>query len=167
MAIHTFEVRNLKTHWSPDGGGYQATLYIDGKRRCLVYDAGHGGCLELYGAGKTPLDAEGRASIIALLNSAAATLPPLNLGEAGTVPQDWECFVGELVDRAEITRWVRTSIVIALPGGEHMQLKPSKPHTITEFIDTPTKVARLEAKYKGTVVNGSEPVSPMRIECGS
>jgi hypothetical protein len=37
----------LKTFYTPDGGGYNCTLYRDGKRVAEIHDGGHGGEIEI------------------------------------------------------------------------------------------------------------------------
>ncbi|MEE9581114.1 MAG: hypothetical protein V3V74_07360 [Nitrosomonadaceae bacterium] len=38
-------VKNVKEFASPDGGGFNCTVYLNGKRFCSAHDGGHGGCI--------------------------------------------------------------------------------------------------------------------------
>lgn len=42
-----FKIRGFKTWVTDDGGGYQFTLYVDGKRFAFVHNAGNGGEIDL------------------------------------------------------------------------------------------------------------------------
>lgn len=39
-------VKNVKEFASPDGGGFNCTVYLNGKRFCSAHDGGHGGCID-------------------------------------------------------------------------------------------------------------------------
>ena len=43
-----FTIKNFKTWSSHDGGGYQFTLYVDGKKFALVTDDGWGGPVNVH-----------------------------------------------------------------------------------------------------------------------
>ena len=42
----TYSVKNVKTFNSPDGGGYNASLYLGKTKVADIHDGGYGGCLE-------------------------------------------------------------------------------------------------------------------------
>ncbi len=42
-----FTIKNVKTWYTHDGGGYQFTLYVDGKKFALVTDDGWGGPVDV------------------------------------------------------------------------------------------------------------------------
>jgi hypothetical protein len=43
-----YEIKNLKTFNGRDGGGFEATLYKDGKRIATVFNDGCGGCTRYH-----------------------------------------------------------------------------------------------------------------------
>jgi len=42
----TYSVKNVKTFNTPDGGGYNATLYCGKTKVANIHDGGYGGCLQ-------------------------------------------------------------------------------------------------------------------------
>ena len=60
-----YEVKNLKTFNGHDGGGFECSLYKDGKRIGTVFNAGYGGCHEYTFADRT-IEATVRAELTAL-----------------------------------------------------------------------------------------------------
>ena len=40
-----YSIKSVKRFDTPDGGGFNCTLYADGKKVAYVYDEGRGGCL--------------------------------------------------------------------------------------------------------------------------
>lgn len=103
-----YTVKNVQTFNTPDGGGYNCTLYRKGKRVATCHQAGHGGSVNVYFEGE---GREARLKEQKLFLDHLATLPEQELGpefpEGGTFSVDADMFIAEIVDREVERRWFR------------------------------------------------------------
>jgi hypothetical protein len=155
MDKHSFELRSYKPFHSPDGGGFNATLFVDGKRAAAVFDGGFGGGPILNFFDTSPdLNALCRQADAAIFERAHA-------GEDNILPDEW--LVGELVERAEIVRNAKRGIVIKTSGefGCLVTLRPHKPTTLADLQSDKIWRAKAEAEHGGKIVDPADYSGPL------
>ena len=137
----TATVQGVKTWRTDEGGGYQATLLVEGVKAATVTEEGNGGCLRWA---VLNLDAVRTFAV-------SCGLDPAGLSVA-RIPCDtaMDIAVAELVDRYEETkrlqRWCRTMTVFTVPGdkaGSYRTIKAPYSATIK---------AHIVAKYPEAVI---------------
>lgn len=98
-----------------EGGAFQASVYIDGKRAGLVSNDGYGGCNDYE-----PRSLEG------LLDDYAKTLPKWSFADsAEEYEQDADYLIGDLLDKAETEKWERKQC----KGKTLVRFEDTKPDT--------------------------------------
>lgn len=141
---HTFELRSFKAFRTPDGGGYNAVLFVDGKRAADVFDAGNGGGPVLaLGSSHETFDLCNRAG--------AAIFQRDHPGEADLLgPQEW--LLAELAERVEIGKEVKRGIVIDTGSG-FTCIRPRKPTTLDDLLANNVWRSAAEIEHGGKIVN--------------
>ena len=89
-------IKGLKTWATDDGGGYQFTLYKDGKKCAFVHNDGHGGCLDYQW-----FDNDSEAKIRAFVQ----TLPDWE-AHGFTGKMDLDFFIENLLEKYETEKWL-------------------------------------------------------------
>jgi len=97
------ELRNLKIWNGMEGGAFQYTLYVDGKRAAEVTEEGVGGELEVRPFSSGIRHGKDYDALIEKLDAYAKTLPP----DADGDPQTWDGLLYRLVDDYENDRRLR------------------------------------------------------------
>jgi len=81
---------------------FEASIYIDGKRRATVSNCGQGGCNDEHWDDRTVMDA---------VYDYVKTLPPVDVewGD-GTMPQSFDTIIGELVNDWLVTKDIKREL---------------------------------------------------------
>ena len=110
----TVTIKNLKTFESPDGGGFNCSIYLDGKKIGTAHQGGHGGPDEYYIA-----DDKNEEEFSAALRQQPSAVEWMkdypdyqyNIDEIG---------FGDIVNAFEDAKWLRrhlrTKVLYRLPG---------------------------------------------------
>lgn len=139
------EIKNLKTFRGMEGSGFNATLYIDGRKSGMVIDDGNGGCFSYQ------LPREDHQKII----DHAKTLPrvPFGKGMSGDFQPDDDFVINELVVKFEkdkrIKSLIKTNLVYTSTDGELYSIKLKGPYTKEDGI-------RIREKFKDVAVIHNE-----------
>lgn len=142
-----YTVKNVKTFRGREGQGFNATLYVDGRKIAEVDDSANGGCYRWWWV-DTEKNPERARADEAALNAHIATLPPVDSGIAdfGPLTMDADLFVSMLVEdvslNKQIAGWCRKSV--AFLSGKEIRRTKGAP--------TPTLIATIERQYPGAVI---------------
>jgi hypothetical protein len=128
-----FDLKNIQKFRSPDGGGFNASIYKDGKRIGTVHQGGYGGCNEYHFKGMTDKDAR-----MALKAAAAEN------GENGYESEDM--FIEQLLNYKEDLKRCKKGTWFCYKGAPATQIVgfPSLP-----FSDEAKQIAYKEAAKQG------------------
>jgi len=147
----SYTVKNLQSFRTPDGGGFNATLYRDGKRIAHVHDAGRGGCYSIDFVQGVDRHAEA-----ALLKTAADALPQESFTSGGVVTHyqpDVDMLISGFVSAVEdakqdkrLLKMLATTCMFTDPSkpGIQMLAKTHKPD--------PILFVKLRQKYPAAVI---------------
>ena len=145
-ATHGVTIKNLKVSdfASQETDCFEASVYIDGVRKGVASNAGHGGSNNYH-----------PRALYDELNAIAKTLPPCDMTKFGIserLEQDPDILIGELVEaeitRKKIARMVTTKTWFRRPGekyqlGQWIYLKVKT---------SPESIANLQIKYGAETV---------------
>jgi hypothetical protein len=108
------EVRKVKTFRGHDGQGFNAELWLDGKKVADVFDAAYGGCFEY-----TWDDRSAEAKIEAHVKTLPKETATFGTKKV-TITPDMDTLVSSLIDKWEeakqLRRWCTNKIVFRLKG---------------------------------------------------
>ena len=112
-----YTIKSLKTWATDDGGDYQCTVYLDGKKLAYVHNDGNGGCLNIK-----YFDAVGEKT----LSNHVAALPPM-IYDGETLEYDADIFIEELVSAYEVEKKIvkakKKGIVFRLLSDEKLTFR--------------------------------------------
>ena len=97
-----YEVKNLKTFNGRDGGGFEATLYKDGKRIATVFNDGCGGCTRYHF-----IDGDMEHSVIKELQALAVTLN----AEYADYVEAHDIYIDHLIDCKENNKLAKNAVL--------------------------------------------------------
>lgn len=107
-------VKAVKTWRTDDGGGWQADLFVDGRKAALVTDEGTGGCLRWQ-----VLNVE---AVEAFATSCGVAQPFAGRSAMVMCDTEMDIEIAKLVDAHEqakqIKRWCRSATLFTVPGDE-------------------------------------------------
>lgn len=119
MKTYNLELRNIKiaNHLSEETIAFTANLFCDGKLVAHCQNSGQGGPTNIQATATT-------IKTVMELDTYCKTLPPVDLGEYGSIPNNLEHVVDDLLEKhiekkeqEKINRLMVNSIVIGDKGG--------------------------------------------------
>ncbi len=133
--LKTLTLKKVQTFRSPDGGGFNADVYLDGELVCLAHDDGNGGGASIY----WKCSREKRAEVEAAIDA----LPEVPSQFGGTLKQDFDWLISDAVDAYENQKIERA----ACKKGLCFTVKGMEGFLTTKCPDDERSRAHFEAKY--------------------
>lgn len=137
--LNTLTLKRVQTFRSPDGGGFNADVYIDGVFVAEAHDDGNGGLVDIYWKCSPEKQAEIEAAIDAL--------PEVALEFEGlpttTIKQDFEWLINRAIEDFESQKLERA----ACKKGLCFTVKGSEGFYTTKCLNDERSRAHFEAKY--------------------
>lgn len=101
-------VKGVKTFRGMEGHGFNATLYLDGKKVAFVMDEGSGGCMRYEWNDRKAED---------IVNNWVKTLPKMKFEGSGSNQEfdaDLDIVISNLLDKYETAKQCRTKIMFTV-----------------------------------------------------
>ncbi len=119
------ELKKVKMFKCHDGIGLDCDLYVDGKKVCHVFDSAHGGGNEYHAYGP---DYKANNKIIQDLEEYAKTLPETPSSYGGTLKQDLDSIINDILMKMEKEKMQKksekkfgTHIIVGVPEGNSVR----------------------------------------------
>jgi hypothetical protein len=109
MMMMNLTLKNVKSFRGSEGYGFNASLYLNGKKVAFVMDEGCGGCYRYEWEHRGARD---------IVESWVKTLPKTEFEDVGTVETDLDIVMGRLLDRHDVQKQCKTKIMFRVRDGK-------------------------------------------------